>query len=141
MTSKERARLRAMANTLQPVFQSGKGGVTDELIKQTRAALEARELIKIKVLLETTPEPPRQIADKLAEATGSDVVQVIGGSMVFYKENPDLHKVKKPVKKVVKKSVKPAAKKGTARLSRRDGETGGQRKPRTGAKPQRGNSK
>jgi RNA-binding protein len=141
MTSKDRGRLRAMANGLQPVFQSGKGGVTDELIKQTRAALEARELIKIKVLLETTPEPPRQIADKLAEATGSDVVQVIGGSMVFYKENPDLHKEKKPVKKVVKKSVKPAAKKVTARFSRRDSETAGQRKPRAGAKPQRGASK
>ena len=55
MTSKERASWRAKANQLEPLFQSGKGGVSEALIKQTDDALRARELIKIRVLLETTP--------------------------------------------------------------------------------------
>ena len=85
MTSKERAALRAQANSLETVFQAGKGGVNDALIAQTDDALRARELIKLKVLLETTPEPPKAIAQKLAEATGADIVQVIGGSIVLYR--------------------------------------------------------
>lgn len=105
MTSKERAELRGKANRLEPLFQVGKGGISEGLIKQTLDALEKRELIKLKVLLESCPETPRQVADKLAEETGSEVVQVVGGSMVFYKYNPELHK---PEKKVVKK---PAPKK------------------------------
>ena len=56
---------------------------------------EARELIKIKVLLETSPEKPKEIAQKLAEATNSECVGVIGGSMIFYRYNPELHKDEK----------------------------------------------
>ena len=92
MTSKERASWRAKANRLEPLFQSGKGGISDALIKQTDDALRARELIKIRVLLETTPESPKEIAAKLAAATDSDVIQVIGGSIVLYRYNEDLHK-------------------------------------------------
>lgn len=102
MTSKERALLRAQANSLEPLFQIGKGGMSDALIEQTADALRKRELIKLKVLLESAPESPREFADKLAEATGSDVVQVVGGSIVLYKENPDKdkeEKKKKPAKK------------------------------------------
>lgn len=102
MTSKERAQLRAQANGLEPLFQIGKGGMSDALIAQTADALRKRELIKVKVLLESAPESPREFADKLAEATGSEVVQVVGGSIVFYKENPDKDneaKKKKPAKK------------------------------------------
>lgn len=99
MTSKERAALRARANSIQPVFQVGKGGISDALIKQTDDALTARELIKIKVLLETSPEKPKAIAQKLAEATHSDCVGVIGGSMIFYRYNPDLHEGEKKKKK------------------------------------------
>lgn len=102
MTSKERAALRAQANSLEPLFQIGKGGMSDALIEQTADALRKRELIKLKVLLESAPESPREFADKLAEATGSDVVQVVGGSIVLYKENPDKDnetKKKKPAKK------------------------------------------
>lgn len=106
MTSKERAQLRAMANTIEPVFQVGKGGISDALISQTRDALKARELIKIKVLLETSPEPPKELAQKIAEAVGAEVVQVVGGSMVFFKENPELRMDKKPKKKPVKKNTK-----------------------------------
>ncbi len=102
MTSKERALLRAQANGLEPLFQIGKGGMSDALVDQTSDALRKRELIKLKVLLESAPESPREFADKLAEATGSDVVQVVGGSIVLYKENPDKdkeEKKKKPAKK------------------------------------------
>ncbi len=102
MTSKERAALRAQANTLEPLFQIGKGGMSDALIEQTADALRKRELIKLRVLLESAPETPREFADKLAQATSSDVVQVVGGSIVLYKENPDKdkdEKKKKPAKK------------------------------------------
>ena len=92
MTSKQRAFWRAKANRLEPLFQSGKGGISDALIKQTDDALRARELIKIRVLLETTPESPKEIAAKLAVATDSDVIQVFGGSIVLYRYNEELHK-------------------------------------------------
>ncbi len=101
MTGKERALLRAQANSMQPLFQVGKGGISDALIKQTDDALTARELIKLKVLLETSPEKPKEIARKLAEATNSECVGVIGGSMIFYRFNPELHKGEK--KKVGKR--------------------------------------
>lgn len=91
MTSKERASWRAKANRLEPLFQSGKGGISDALIKQTDDALTARELIKIKVLLETTPASPKEIAAQLAQATGSEVIQVIGGSIVLYRYSEKLH--------------------------------------------------
>lgn len=95
MTGKERAALRAQANGLEPLFQVGKGGISDALIKQTDDALEARELIKLKVLLETSPEPPKVIANKLAEATGAEVISVVGGSMIFYRYSKKLHEKKK----------------------------------------------
>lgn len=102
MTSKERAALRAQANSLEPLFQIGKGGMSDALIEQTADALRKRELIKLRVLLESAPESPREFADKLAEATGSDVVQVVGGSIVLYKENPDKDKEEKKKKPAAK---------------------------------------
>mgnify|MGYP000473106055 FL=1 len=92
MTSKERAALRAQANKLEVLFQYGKGGLSDALIEATDGALNTRELIKLKVLVETSPDTPRQAADKLSEATGADVVQVIGGVIVLYRYNPELHK-------------------------------------------------
>ena len=56
MTGKERAQFRAQANTLEPLFQIGKGGMSDALVAQTADALRKRELIKLKVLLESAPE-------------------------------------------------------------------------------------
>ena len=90
MTSKRRAEIRGQANTLEPLFQVGKGGVSDALITQTADALRAHELIKLKVLLESAPDTPRNIAEEIAEKTDSQVVQDIGGAMIFYKENPEL---------------------------------------------------
>ena len=91
MTGKERAAFRAAANSLAPVFQVGKGGISDTLIKQTDDALTARELIKLKVLLDTSPVTAREAADALAEATNAEVIQVIGGVFVLYRYNPELH--------------------------------------------------
>ncbi|MDY3937180.1 MAG: YhbY family RNA-binding protein [Oscillospiraceae bacterium] len=114
MTSKERAALRAQANKLEVLFQYGKGGLSDALIEATDGALNTRELIKLKVLVETSPDTPRQAADKLSEATGADVVQVIGGVIVLYRYNPELHKKaeKKPEmkKRVSRFEEKPVVK-------------------------------
>ena len=99
MTGKERAKYRAAANGIEPVFQIGKGGVTDALIAQVEAALTARELIKIKALLETIPESPKEMAQKIAAATKADVIQVIGGCIVLYRENPELRQAEKDKEK------------------------------------------
>lgn len=119
MTSKERAALRGQANTLDVLFQVGKGGISDTLIEQTDGALRTRELIKLRVLTETSPLTPREAAEELALKTGSEVVQVIGGVMVLYRYNPKLHedKPKTSAKKKTsaaderKKKLKAAAKK------------------------------
>lgn len=87
MTSKERAKLRAEANGLDPIFQIGKEGVTDAVIAQIEDTFNTRELFKIKVHLETAPETPKEMAQKLAEATGCDIVQVIGGTIVVFRIN------------------------------------------------------
>ena len=96
------------------LFQYGKGGLSDALIEATDGALNTRELIKLKVLVETSPDTPRQAADKLSEATGADVVQVIGGVIVLYRYNPELHKKaeKKPEmkKRVSRFEEKPVVK-------------------------------
>ncbi len=107
MTSKRRAELRGQANTLEPLFQVGKGGVSDALIAQTVDALKAHELIKLKVLLESAPDTPRNIAEEIAAKTDSQVVQVIGGAMIFYKENPELRQ--KEAEKAKKKSISNAS--------------------------------
>ncbi len=107
MTGKERAAWRAKANGLEPLFQIGKGGINDALIKQTDDALRARELIKLKVLLESSPITPREAADQIAAALGADVIQVIGGVIVLYRESPELKE--KAVQK--EKNKKLAAKK------------------------------
>ena len=106
MTGKERAAFRAQANSIEPVFQIGKGGISDALIQQTEDALKARELIKIKALLESIPETPRALADALSEKTGADVIQVIGGVIVLYRENPELRQQEKEKAKRKKEAEK-----------------------------------
>lgn len=113
MTSKRRAELRGMANRLEPLFHVGKSGVTPAVIAQTNEVFNTRELIKLKVLLESAPEKPREIAEKIAAETGSQVVQVIGGSIILYKENPDIENG------VVKKKKTPEKKKVGSRQRRK----------------------
>ena len=94
MTGKERAALRAKANSLESYIQIGKSGISDALIKQVDDAITAHELIKIKVHLETTPISPREAADELAKALNADATQVIGGVIVLHRHNLELHKPK-----------------------------------------------
>lgn len=86
LTSKQRAQLRALANPIDTIMQVGKGGITENLIATVSDALEARELIKLRVL-ENSDYTPREAADTLAEATGADVVAVIGTRFVLYRES------------------------------------------------------
>ena len=84
LTSKQRAQLRGLANGIDTILHVGKGGLGDDLVKQADDALEARELIKGRVL-ENAMLTPREAAEALAEATRSQVVQVIGTKFVLYR--------------------------------------------------------
>ena len=85
LTSKQRAQLRALANTLEPVVHIGKDGIGDNLVKQANDALEARELIKCRVL-ENCELTAREACDELSRLTRSEQVQVIGTKFVLYRE-------------------------------------------------------
>ena len=86
LTSKERAQLRAMANQIETIGQIGKEGIDANVIKQVADALEARQLVKYRVL-ENSALTAREAVQEIAEKTGSDPVQVIGSRFVLYKAN------------------------------------------------------
>jgi putative RNA-binding protein, YhbY family len=86
LTGKQRGYLRGLANTVPPIFQVGKGGVNENMVKQFDDALEARELIKATVLKNALTET-RDICEELAGLTNSEVVQVIGSKFVLYRES------------------------------------------------------
>lgn len=92
MTSKDRAFLRSLATNIDPIFQIGKSGLSDNLIKQVDDALEARELIKITVL-EASPEDAKSLSTELANATNSTVVQVMGRKITLYRMNKKESKI------------------------------------------------
>lgn len=87
LTSKQRAYLRGIASTYETIFQIGKGGVTEMMCRDINEALRKRELIKLRVL-DNSGWTAREAADAIAQATESDVVQVIGSRFVLYKRNP-----------------------------------------------------
>lgn len=93
LNSRQRAQLRAMANSMETIFQIGKSGVGENIIKQTDEALEARELIKLRVL-ETCPVSARDAAEEIAAGVGADVVQVIGTRFILYRESRDNRQIK-----------------------------------------------
>lgn len=95
MTSKQRAFLRSMANTMEPILHMGKGDISGAMIRQADDALTARELIKGKVL-ETAPQSPREAAEKIAESVHAEVVQVIGRTFVLYRRNAQEQKIQLP---------------------------------------------
>ena len=84
LTSKQRAQLRGLANGIDTILIIGKDGIGDNLIKQADDALEARELIKGKVL-ENSLLSAREAAEALAPVTRSEVVQIIGTKFVLYR--------------------------------------------------------
>jgi RNA-binding protein len=89
MTSKDRAALRGEAHHLTAAVHIGHQGVTPAVIETLDDALRTRELVKVQ-LAKTTDETPKAAAARLADATGADVVQVIGRTCTLYRWNPDL---------------------------------------------------
>ncbi len=88
MTSKQRAYLKSLAMTMDPIFQIGKNSLTPEMTKAVDEALAARELIKMSVL-QNCADDPHELAQIVAERTRSEVVQVIGKKIVLYREGKD----------------------------------------------------
>ena len=93
LTSKQRAQLRGMAASLDTILHVGKDGIGDNLVKQADNALEARELIKGRVL-ENSLLTAREAAEELAVAARCEVVQVIGSKFVLYRMQHDKSKRK-----------------------------------------------
>jgi RNA-binding protein len=93
LTSKQRAQLRGLANNLETIFQVGKGGINDNLIQQVSDALEARELIKLRVL-ESSLMTAREACTEICEAVGADPVQCVGSRFVIYKESTKNKQIK-----------------------------------------------
>lgn len=86
LTSKQRAYLRSLSQSLDTIFQIGKGGITEEICTQIGNALEARELIKARVL-DNSGYTAKEAASEIAEAVGCDVVSCVGTKFVLYKES------------------------------------------------------
>ncbi len=88
LTGKQKRYLRSQAHHLNPIFQVGKGCVNENMIKQIAEALEARELIKVSVLQNCEMDKD-EVAKELSKGTRSELVQVIGSTIVLYKESRD----------------------------------------------------
>ncbi len=95
MNSKQRSYLRSIANTMSPIFNIGKEGITDAFLKQVSDALEARELIKISVL-NTSGYTAREASDELCESLGCEGVQAIGSKIVIYRRSEKNPKIELP---------------------------------------------
>ena len=151
ITSKQRADLRSLAHGIQPIFQIGKCGITEETVRQLSNAIEARELIKIHIL-ESAGLDTRETCSELARALEAEPVQAIGSKVVLFKraENEKNRKIElpgeKPIKRAaavkkdssVKKSGRPSAyaQKGTYRRAdiSSNSRFGGSRTARGGGK-------
>jgi RNA-binding protein len=95
LTGKQKRFLRSKAHHMDPIFQVGKGGVNDNMIRQISDALEARELFKISVL-QNCEEDKTVVAEQLAKGTGAEVVQIIGNTIVLYKESAEKKQITLP---------------------------------------------
>jgi RNA-binding protein len=95
LTGKQKRFLRSKAHHLNPIFQVGKGGVNDNMVKQITEALEVRELIKVNIL-QNCDEDRDTVAQELSEGTGAELVQVIGNTIVLYKESRENKQLELP---------------------------------------------
>ena len=93
LNSKQRAYLRSLSQSLDTIFQIGKGGINEELCHQISNALEARELIKARVL-ESSGYTARDAAEEIADSIGADVVLTVGSRFVLYRESTNEKKKK-----------------------------------------------
>lgn len=85
LSGKQKQFLKKEAHPIKPIFQIGKGGLSEEMIEQIQHAVEKQELIKVN-LLQNTLEETQEVAERLAEQTGAIVVQTIGHTVVLYKK-------------------------------------------------------
>ena len=92
LNSKQRAYLRSLAVHIDTIFQIGKGGINENMTEQISNALEARELIKLRVL-ENSGYTSREAAEEIAEIVGADVVQTVGTRFVLYRESKKHKKI------------------------------------------------
>ncbi|ASS96149.1 ribosome assembly RNA-binding protein YhbY [Peribacillus simplex] len=95
LTGKQKRFLRSKAHHLNPIFQVGKGGVNDNLIKQIGEALEVRELIKVSIL-QNCEEDRNDVGFSLSKGARAELVQIIGNTIVLYKESKENKQLKLP---------------------------------------------
>ncbi|GGA32678.1 ribosome assembly RNA-binding protein YhbY [Psychrobacillus lasiicapitis] len=95
LTGKQKRFLRSQAHHLSPIFQVGKGGVNDAMIKQIGEALEVRELIKISIL-QNCEDEKQEVAEALAKGAGAELVQLIGLTVVLYKTSKNNKRIELP---------------------------------------------
>ena len=95
LTSKQRAYLRSLATNYDTIYQSGKGGISDMMVTQLDATLEARELIKLRTL-DACEYGPREAGEILAEKLGADVVGVLGTKFILYRESKKKKRIELP---------------------------------------------
>ncbi len=95
LTGKQKRHLRSLAHHLTPIFQVGKGGTNEHIIRHIEEAIETRELIKVNVL-NNNADDPREIGAELAKGAGAELVQVIGKTIVLYKESKDHKTIELP---------------------------------------------
>lgn len=117
LTSKERAELRAQANSLDTTLMVGKEGVTEAVIAEAENQLDARELVKGKVL-EAAMMSPREVSDEICEATGADGVAVIGTKFVIYRFSEKLQQERNQTGRAKRKET-PVSKKDPVRKGER----------------------
>lgn len=97
LTGKQKSYLRSLAHNLQPIFQVGKGGTNDQIIRHITEAIERRELMKVSIL-NNCLEDPKEIAADLARGAEAELVQLIGRTIVLYKESRDYKQIELPKK-------------------------------------------
>ncbi|WP_173916076.1 ribosome assembly RNA-binding protein YhbY [Halobacillus sp. Marseille-Q1614] len=95
LTSKAKKHLRKLSHDIQPIFQVGKAGVNENMTTQISEALEKRELIKVSIL-QNNFEDNREVAHQIAEETNSHIVQVIGSTIILYKESEENKQIRLP---------------------------------------------
>ncbi len=97
ITSKQRKYLKSLAHKIEPILQIGKSGVTENVLKQIEESLEARELVKVKVLNNSLLDA-NQVANEIAETLRAEFVQSIGNKFTIYRESTDKKTIELPRK-------------------------------------------
>lgn len=95
ISGKQRSYLKALANTIDPIFQIGENGITESFLKQVDEALEAREIVKINVL-NNSSLTAKEAADQVVDSLNAEFVQSIGNKFVIYRESKENKKIELP---------------------------------------------